>query len=104
MEGGRVEGRRVNNGTSKEGTERGMDGAREIKEGGSEQTKEGAGREGATERGRGVREQGRQGNFKGGTLRRTLLKILVLQMKNSELVYINSVVMRCNVLFDRWMT
>ena len=34
-----------------------MDGAREIKEGGSERTKEGAGREGATERGKGAREE-----------------------------------------------
>ena len=51
-------------------------------------------------------EQGGQGNIKGGTLRRTLLKILVLQMKNSELVYqlYNFfIVMRRNVLFDRWM-
>ena len=38
------------NGTSEEGTKRDMDGAREIKEGLSERRKEGAGREGATER------------------------------------------------------
>ena len=56
------------NGTSEEGTTRGMDGARERKEGLSERRKEGAGREGATERieeqGRSEgSEQGRQGYF-----------------------------------------
>ena len=56
------------NGTSEEGTKRGMDGARERKEGLSERRKEGAGREGATERieeqGRSEgSEQGRQGYF-----------------------------------------
>ena len=40
---------------------------------------------------------------KGGTLRRTLLKMSVLQMKNSELVYKLCIVMRHNALFDRWM-
>ena len=54
-------------------------------------------------RSEGRREQGRQGNFKGGTLRRTFLRILVLQMKNSELVYKLCIVMRRNVLVDRWM-
>ena len=44
-----------------------------------------------------------QGNVKGGTLSRALLKILVLQMKNSELVYKLYIVMRRNILFDRWM-
>ena len=52
----------------------------------------------------GGREIGREGNFKGGTLRRTLLETLVLQMKNSEQVYKFCIVMRRNVLFDRWMT
>ena len=50
-------------GTSKEL----MDGAKERGQGGSERREEGA-----TERGRRGREIGRQGNFKGGTLRRTL--------------------------------
>ena len=53
-EGERVEGGRFNNGTSEEGPERGMDGAREIKAVGSERRKEGAGWEGATERVRGA--------------------------------------------------
>ena len=44
------------NGTSEEGTTRGMDRARERKEGLSERRKEGAEREGATER---IEEQGR---------------------------------------------
>ena len=44
------------NGTSEEGTKRGMDGARERKEGLSERRKEGAGREGSAER---IEEQGR---------------------------------------------
>ena len=57
MEGGRVEGGRDNNGTCEGGTERGIDGAREIEEGGRERRKDGAGREGATERGRGAREE-----------------------------------------------
>ena len=56
------------NGTSEEGTKRGMDGARERKEGLSEQRKEGVGREGAIwrieEQGRSEgSEQGRQGYF-----------------------------------------
>ena len=55
-------------GTSEEGTKRGMDRARERKEGLSERRKEGAGREGATERieeqgRREGSEQGRQGYF-----------------------------------------
>ena len=51
----------------------------------------------------GVREEGSKGagNFKGGTLRRTILRIFVLQMKNSELVYKLCIVMRRNVLVDR---
>ena len=63
-------------GTSEEGTELGMDGARERGEGESERR-----REGATERGRGtgrsvrVREIGREGNVKGCTLVRTLANI-----------------------------
>ena len=82
--GGREGGREVNNsllrtvrtlhtyhawnGTSEEGTKRGMDVARERKEGLSERRKEGVGREGATERieeqGRSEgSEEGRQGNF-----------------------------------------
>ena len=86
-----------------------MDGAREIKAVGSERRKEGAGgrkqpSEGEEQgRSEGRREQGRQGNVKGGILKRTLLKILVLQMKNSELVYKLNIVMRRNVLFDRWV-
>ena len=76
-QGGSGSGGRVNKGTSEEGMERGMVGVRGRKEGGSERRKEGAGREGATERGEeqgkceGRREQGRHGNFKGGTLRKT---------------------------------
>ena len=53
--GGREGGLRINKGTGEEGAERGMDGAREREEGGSEGRKNGAGREGATERGRGER-------------------------------------------------
>ena len=54
----------------------------------------------------GVREEerGREGNVKGGTLRRTLLETLVLHMKNSERVYKLCIVMRRNVLFNRWLT
>ena len=95
-QGGRVEGGRFNNGTSEEGPERGMDGAREIKAVGSERRKEGAGgrkqpSEGEEQgRSEGRREQGRQGNVKGGTLKRILLKILVLQMKIVNW-YINSI-------------
>ena len=37
-------------------------------------------------RSEGRREQWRKGNLKGGTLRRTLLETLALQMKNSEQV------------------
>ena len=57
-EGGMVGRGRVNNGTSEEGTERGMDGATEIEAGGSERRNKGAGKEGATERGE---EQGEAG-------------------------------------------
>ena len=78
---------------------RGMDGARERKEGLSERRKEGAGREGATER---IEEQGRSEEAsKGG--RDTSEEDLVLQVKNSELVYKLCIVMRRNVLFDRSM-
>ena len=67
-------------------------------------------------------EQVAEGNFKGGTLRRTLVSIqytahkttnnaalapetLVLQIKkNSEWVYKLCAVMHRIVLFDRWMT
>ena len=89
-------------GTGEEGTELGMDGARERGAGGSDR-----GREGATERGRGTgrsvggREIWREGNVKGCTLVRTQADIrytlhttthnvalalgtLVLEMKNSE--------------------
>ena len=55
----------------------------------------------------GVREEGRggrEGNFKGGTQRRTILEILVLQMIKNEQVYKLCIVMRRNVLFDRWLT
>ena len=55
--GERVEGGRFNNGTSKEGPERGMDGAGEIKAVGSERRKEGAGWEGTTKRVREAREE-----------------------------------------------
>ena len=51
------------NGTSEEGTKRGMDGARERKEELSERRKEGVGREGATER---IEEQGRSGGSEQG--------------------------------------
>ena len=64
---------------------------------------------------------GREGNFKGGALRRTLASIqytahktthnaaldiatLVLQIQNCKRVYKLCIVMRRNVLFDRWMT
>ena len=51
-------------GTSEEGTERGMDGARERGEGGSERRMDGW-----IERGRnGVWEEGREGNFTGGSI------------------------------------
>ena len=77
-----------------------MDGARERGEGGSERSIEGA-----TERRRGAWEEGREGNFKGGILRRTLASIQrtkqdptwshtiatsVLQIQNCN-GYINSV-------------
>ena len=70
----------------------------------------------------GGREMGTEGNFKGGTLRRTLASIqcttlkpthdaalaiatLVLQIQNyCKRVYKHCIVMRRNVLFDRWMT
>ena len=55
-------------------------------------------------RSEGRRVQGRQGNCKGSTLRRTLLETLVLQMKNSEHVYKLCIVMSRHVLFDRCMT
>ena len=76
-----------------------MDGARERKEGISERRKEGAGREGETERieeqGRCEgSEQGRQGYFLGG---------LGITSENSELVYKLCIVMRRNVLYDRSM-
>ena len=84
-------------GTSEEGTELGMDGASERGEEGNERRREGAGRS------VGGREIGREGNFKGCTLMRTLaniqytlhktthsaalaLETLVLKMKNSEQV------------------
>ena len=63
-----------------------MDGARERKERLSERRKGGAGREGATKEGRDTSEED-----------------LVLQVKNSELVYKLCIVMRRNVLFDRSM-
>ena len=51
-------------GTSEEGTERGMDGGREEASGGG------------IERGREIAsEQGKEGNFKGGILRRALASI-----------------------------
>ena len=75
---------------------------------------------GAREGGRG---QGRERNFKGCTLRRTLasihyathktthnvalaLETLLLQIENGERVYRPKLcsVMRRKVLFDRWMT
>ena len=68
----------------------------------------------------GGREQGREGNFKGGTMRRTLASIQCTKqpttrplpliicyyklMKNSEKVNKLCIVMHHNVLFDRWMT
>ena len=94
-EGGRVD----------EGNERGRDGMRYGR-------REGKGREeasgGEIERGR---EEGKQGNFKGGILRRALaihkpshnaaltLETLVLQMKNSEQVNIINSVLRCVMMF-----
>ena len=72
-------------GTSEEGTELGMDGARERREGGSEQR-----REGATERVRGTwrsvrgREIGREGNFKGCTLMRTLANMQYIAQNYSQ--------------------
>ena len=102
-----------------------MDGARERGEGESKRR-----RKSATERGRGAwekrgrkgdREIGREGNFKRGTLRGTLASIqytahktthnaalviatLVLRIQNCKRVYKLCIVMRRNVLFDRWMT
>ena len=66
-------------------------------------------------------EQVREGNFKGGTLGRTLVSIQytahepthnaalaletwVLQIKNGEQVYKLCILMCRNLLFDRWMT
>ena len=64
--GARVEEGGLRKGTSEEGTEQGMDGARERGEGGSEQR-----REGATERGRGTgRSWERKGDREGGKLQR----------------------------------
>ena len=60
MEGGLLKG------TSKEGTDRGMDGARE--KGGRKRAEEGLSEEG--------REQGREGNFKGGILIRALARCM----------------------------
>ena len=62
-----------------------MDGARERGEGGSERR-----REGATERGRGASEEngkkgvGREGNFKEGTIRRTLASIQYTALKTTH--------------------
>ena len=100
-----------------------MDGARERREGSKPR------REGATERGRGAREERRRnGDREGGKLqgrypagadtgRYTVYSIqrtkthnaalaiatLVLQIKNCKRVYKPCIVMRRNVLFDRWM-
>ena len=89
MEGGLMKG------TNEEGKERGMDSAKERGEGGSERRRR------LSEEGR---EQGREGNFKGGIPRRALASVhyihkpshnaalgldtLILQMKNSEQVSI----------------
>ena len=67
----------------------------------------------------GGREIGQEGNFKGGTLRRTLATIiqhtvhktthnatiaaLFLQIQNCKRVFKLCIVMRRSVLFDRWM-
>ena len=99
-----------------------MDGARERW---SEEAS-GSGREQRSEgeeqgRSMGGRDIGREENFKGCTLMRTLARIeytahktthntalaiatLVLQIQNCERVYKLCIVMCRNVLFDRWMT
>ena len=59
-------------GTSEEGTERGRDAAR--KRGGRKRTEEEGSEEGREQQSKGE-ERGREGNFKGGTLRRTLASI-----------------------------
>ena len=104
MERASVAEARVEGGWFDEGTERGMDSARERWEGGSERKREWARKDGS----KGEGEQGREENFKGGIPRRAQasvhyihkpfhnaalgLETLVLQMKNSEQVsIINSV-------------
>ena len=96
--GGREGGLRK--GTSEEGTELGMD---ERGKEGKEEASEGGRERGARNRSGGGREIGREGNFKGCTLMRTMVTIqytlpttthnvalaletLVLGMKNSEQV------------------
>ena len=90
-----------------------MDGARERGEGGSEQrrgeqrSKGGrkGGRDGGKLQGRYPEEDTGQYTVHKSTHNEALaLETLVLQMKNSEQVYKLCIMMRGNVLFDRWMT
>ena len=90
-------------------TERRKEGREEASGGRREQRSEGE------EKGRSVggRAIGREGTFKGGTLRRTLANIhytAVRAQNNTQCgpchcdFGITGIVMRRNVLFDRWMT
>ena len=95
VEEGRVEGGWVDKGTERGMDSRGKDGREAASGGGIEREREGAS---------GEKEQGRETNFKGGIPRRAQasvhyihksfhsaalgLETLVLQMKNSEKVYI----------------
>ena len=94
-------------------------GRSEGKRGGRMRAEEGGSNGAKEENGRsmGGREIGREGNFKGGTLRRTQGSIqytAVSAPNNTNValaiatlvlrVYKLCIVMRRNVLFDRWMT
>ena len=90
-------------------TERRKEGGEEASGGRREQRSDGE------EKGRnlGGREIGREGNFKGGTMGRTLASIhytAVSAQNNTQRgpchcdFGITGILMRRNVLFDRWMT
>ena len=84
-----------------------MDGAKERGQGGSERREQ---RSEGEEKGRSVggREIGREGKFKGGTLRRTLASIHAQNNTQRGPCHcdfgITGIVMRRNVLFDTWMS
>ena len=91
---------RTRNGWKEAWTARGKERREEASGGGTE-----LGREGAREEGK----QGRDGNFKGCILRRALASVQYIHKPshNAALTGINyklCIVMRHNVLFDRWMT